>query len=418
MSHISARLQTGLKQSLGLMKRSAGTPLCVSAAGVRRRFERLCLGSGTHDENWLQEVLHDHPEVLPITEIEPGFGTLLPAAREVPCGHGIIDNLFLTPGGDIVLVEVKLWRNTQIRREVVAQALDYASALASLSYDEFEKMVLRAADEAASLYALVEEHPETLAEADFIDAVARNLRRGRMIVLVAGDGMREETERLAGLLQSRVGLQFTFALVELAAWRDTAEGDLFIVPNTLAKTLLLERGVVRLEGDGLKLTAPPTSASGKEPKARSLSMEAFMELMAARDPQLPRAIEHFLQRLEPLGFYPEMLSSLNIKLDVPSLQNPLNIGYIQKNGQLYTSTASWQLPEAIVMPYHEALAQAIGGELNRSQYANFYVSVDGISAPRIEQLLPEHEDVWVAATETLVKNVLDAEPGLLAEGRS
>ena len=45
---------------------------------------------------------------------------------EVNCGYGSIDNLFLTPTGDIILVETKLWSNAKARREVVAQALDYA----------------------------------------------------------------------------------------------------------------------------------------------------------------------------------------------------------------------------------------------------------------------------------------------------
>jgi len=42
--------------------------------------------------------------------------TLVAGAREVP-DHGSIDNLYLTPAGDIVLVETKLWRNGQMRRD-------------------------------------------------------------------------------------------------------------------------------------------------------------------------------------------------------------------------------------------------------------------------------------------------------------
>jgi len=55
-----------------------------------------------------------------------GHGTLISAAMEVNCGHESIDNLFLTPTGDIILVETKLWSNAEARREVAAQALDYA----------------------------------------------------------------------------------------------------------------------------------------------------------------------------------------------------------------------------------------------------------------------------------------------------
>src|SRR3546814_2517964 len=83
--------------------------------GVRCPLEPAPLGDGLHDETWLQALIHDHPEILPIIDIEPGFGDLIPMAREVPCRHGLIDNLFVTPSGDIVLVEAKLWRNPEMR---------------------------------------------------------------------------------------------------------------------------------------------------------------------------------------------------------------------------------------------------------------------------------------------------------------
>lgn len=89
------------------------------------------LGAGTHDEAWLQALIFAHPELLPISRIEPGFGAAVPVAREVACGHAYIDNLYLTPSGEIILAETKLWRNVQARREVVAQALAYVAALAS-----------------------------------------------------------------------------------------------------------------------------------------------------------------------------------------------------------------------------------------------------------------------------------------------
>ncbi len=54
-------------------------------------------------------MIHDQPQILPIAQIEPGFGDIMPVAREVPCGHGYIDNLYLTGDGGIVLVEAKLW---------------------------------------------------------------------------------------------------------------------------------------------------------------------------------------------------------------------------------------------------------------------------------------------------------------------
>lgn len=150
-----------------------------------------------------------------MADIEPAIADLIPAAREVPCGHGYIDNLYLTPSGDIVLVETKLWRNSQMRREVVAQALDYVAALGSMGYEALQAAVALGLGAPTALYDLVRDHPDALAEAEFIDAVALNLRRGRLVAIVLGDGIRAETELLAGLLQSHAGAHFTFALVDV-----------------------------------------------------------------------------------------------------------------------------------------------------------------------------------------------------------
>src|SRR3546814_19642266 len=70
---------------------------------------------------------------------------------------------------------------------------------------------------------LVHGHPEALDEAEFIDAVSLNLRLGRMLAIVLGDGIRTETEALCDLLQSHAGAHFTFALVELATWQNRSE---------------------------------------------------------------------------------------------------------------------------------------------------------------------------------------------------
>jgi hypothetical protein len=109
------------------MMKARGIPVLVDRLGYQTPLQRIYLGSGNHKEKWLQELIHAHPSILPVSEIEPGFGSLIPTALEVSCAHGRLDNLFLTPSGDIVFVETKLWRNTEMRREVVAQVLEVLS---------------------------------------------------------------------------------------------------------------------------------------------------------------------------------------------------------------------------------------------------------------------------------------------------
>jgi hypothetical protein len=123
----------------GPMKKSRGTPIVLGTTGTCPALERILLGAGQYDEAWLQQLIFDHPALLPVVDIEPGFGELVAVAREVPCGHGYIDNLYVTRAGEIVLVETKLWRNVQARREVVAQALDYVAALGHIPINRIPK---------------------------------------------------------------------------------------------------------------------------------------------------------------------------------------------------------------------------------------------------------------------------------------
>lgn len=377
------------------------------------RLQKLSCGELGYNEAWLQSLLARHPELLPVSEIEPAFERLVCAGREIACSHGYIDNLYLTAGGDIVLVETKLHANPQARREVVAQALDYVAALTAMSYESFQAAVCAGLHEGKrphSLYDLVRDQPEVLTEVDFCDAVSANLMRGRMIVLVVGDGVRRETESLAGVLQQHAGSHFTFALVELAVYR-ADNSDLFVVPSILAKTVMIERGIVRIaDAAHGKVVIEPTPVAGSSleaSKARDLTRIEFDEKMNARRPGLADDIWRFAASLESLGVYVEMKGSLNLKAEIGG-KKPVNLGYIQTNGQLWV--ASWSA--APVDQYLNSLAMMTGGQVGtfRGNDPTLYLQVKGTtSAPRIEAYLPDHAEGWRNAIAALLKQLRESD---------
>jgi hypothetical protein len=87
-------------------------------------------GEGALLEDQIQALVHAHPRLLPIAEIDPIFVDPVPVCRELTTPAGNIDNFMVTPSGLPVLIECKLWRNAEARREVVGQILDYAKELA------------------------------------------------------------------------------------------------------------------------------------------------------------------------------------------------------------------------------------------------------------------------------------------------
>jgi hypothetical protein len=291
-----------------------------------------------------------------------------------------------------VLVETKLWRNNEIRREVVAQALDYVAALTAMSFEQFEQAVARGHGTPQRIHDLFASNPEAVEEPAFIDAVTVNLRRGRMLVLVMGDGIRTETEALSNLLQSHAGAHFTFALVELATWR-TANGSILAVPDVLAQTVMIERGIVRIEGAGITVAPVPVEAKAR---AQSISMSDFMGIMAQRNPALPKAINAMLDALKPYGIYSELKATLSLKLDSPLLNRRANFGYIDKSGRFWTDTAVGNLPRSVWRPYFDRLATIAGGVVI-DEPKRHYVAIPGRSAPLIEDLILQHLDDLVGA---------------------
>jgi hypothetical protein len=100
-------------------------------------------------------------------------------------------------------------------------------------------------------------------EAAFVDAVTRNLLRGRLMLLLAGDGIHEGTERIVEYVGRYAGLHLTFGLVEIAGY-EMPDGRLLVRPRVLARTMNLERAVVRVEGPGadrVDILAPGAAAN-------------------------------------------------------------------------------------------------------------------------------------------------------------
>ena len=118
---------------------------------LQERFERYSLSAGGHfDEKWLQEVLFANIELIQPTDASYDKLRLIPLCRELNLNDGIrnlyLDILAITETGKLILIECKLWKNPQARREVLAQAFEYASLLQSLSYSDLSSKLRKHID--------------------------------------------------------------------------------------------------------------------------------------------------------------------------------------------------------------------------------------------------------------------------------
>jgi len=290
----------------------------------------------------------------------------VPICIEMPLPSGFVDNLMITPAGGLVLVETKLWRNPEARREVVGQILDYAKDLSRCSYEDLQKAVSAARRDRASLFGLVHGDAAPGEEARFIDAVSRNLRLGRMLLIIAGDGIQESAEQLTDFLQRHLGLHFTLAMVEMSLWRDPFEGRVLVQPRVLTKTVQIERAVIRLESgvamEPARVEAVPATASASRPA--TLTSQAYYEALAARDPTLPARVRALIEQLDALGVYPDIRRSLILKWRGPN-GGEFSLGAIDMEGQFLGDYPLWSADTIgrvdLAHAYQAALASLVPG---------------------------------------------------------
>jgi len=242
----------------------------------------------------IQALIYAHPECLPIAEIDQMFLGPVAICRELVTQAGPIDILMVTPSGLPILVECKLWRNPEARREVVGQILDYAKELSRWSSSDLQREVSRRLGQQGNpLLEIVRRNYPAVDETAFNDALTANLRRGRFLLLIVGDGIREGVEAIAEYLQMHAGLRFSLGLIELPVYA-MPDGSRLVTPRVLARTLTVAREVVALpDGYTLQDAQDPEMAEDIDPEriARGEAAQSFwkefLDGLRLDDPEQP-----------------------------------------------------------------------------------------------------------------------------------
>lgn len=250
-------------------------------------------------------------------QIDPSFGPVARLCQELPVGDNYLDLAYVNETGRLMLVECKLWKNPQSRREVIGQILDYAAEVAKWDYEQLSDAVSSASERlSTSMYEVASEEFPGLDEATFVDDVERSLREGRFLLAIAGDGIRENVERIVSLIQSRGAPQFSFALIEIGVYRLQGDGidGVFVQPRVHARTLEIGRFA-----DSRTDTRDGKDQGGKP---------VFDEI-CGKFPNLSQ----FLTRLESLDVRPSVKKTIVFRYSDQDLGN-LNFGTIHRDGSL------------------------------------------------------------------------------------
>jgi hypothetical protein len=360
-------------------------------------------------EGHIRDLVHKHPACLPIAEIDAMFSGPVPICTELNTPAGKIDSFMVTPSGLPVLVEYKLWRNPEARREVVGQILDYAKELSRLSSSDLQGQVsTHLKRDGNPMLEMVREVDPQVDEIQFNDALTANLRRGRFLLLIVGDGIREGVEAIAEYLHAHAGLHFSLGLVEMPIY-EMSNGDRLVAPRVLARTALVTRNVVALpDGHALEEAEDPAIVAEIDPERSALAAQSeqfwreFLDTLELNDPEQPKP------RPSRLGY---------ISFSLPARTSWLTVYRVLRSGTVGIFLSCWRntpgayAMQAIVNEWKEggAVKEELGRNVRPYKVAGGSVDsiIDSLQVGSLEK--PEERQrafSWLAERVNTFVNVL------------
>jgi hypothetical protein len=187
-------------------------------------------------EDVLQALIAEHPEVLADDDVGER-SNWLPVKRETPVQSWSLDHLFLDREGVPTLVEVKRSSNTQLRREVVAQMLDYAANAATHWILDSLRTWFEAECERREV-----DPDETLQDAfgvsdgdAYWQKVKTNLDAERIRLVFVADEIPAELRSIVEFLNRQMSATEVFA-IEVKQYVDSEGERRTIVPRVIGRT--------------------------------------------------------------------------------------------------------------------------------------------------------------------------------------
>jgi len=394
-------------------------PYLINKDASGQKLQHITIQERAYDEIWLQDVLRRHPDILPVDEIETVFYPLVPIGREVVTETGAIDNLFISHRGYLVLIETKLWRNPEAKREVIAQAIDYGSSLSKWNYNRLngvaKEYTKRYENTELELVDWVEKQggPVEGGRYFFEETVAKNLRLGRFLTLIVGDKIRQSVVEMLDYVNKYPQLAMDIALVELHCFRWGELKDswpLLIVPNIVARTEIVERSIIQvtINPEGTPQIDVQQERVQPEDKGRrrvTLTEEAFWELLKEKSPVYYESIHRFIDeyrerdgiRVDPTD------AGMAIRLDIQDSGQQVSLFIANKNAEL------WVWPETVRRQLERAALDHTLAESYRSQMRKVF----NMPEKRVE-FGRSFKDInlndFKSVVDVLIQNVQTAEP--------
>lgn len=309
-------------------KRRTANPIVISQNDETSLLQRIPFSEKLFNESWLQVIIQNNSSLLPLEEIEPSFAESFAIGREINTKVGFIDNLLINEDGYITIIETKLWRNIQARREVVGQIIDYAKELTKWTFDDLNEAVVQVNNKSIIEIVKQNSNENEIDEKYFIDSVSKNLKRGRFLLLIVGDGIQESVEEMVDYLQQFAQINFTLALIELQVFKNNTDDSIIVLPQIITRTKEITRAIIKIDNNSSKEISVDVQANLEEVKddkvqnRNTLTYDDFFEQLRSNTNQgIVDFVKEVVDEFETKGFIIEYgTSSIKIKY-MPSVSD-------------------------------------------------------------------------------------------------
>jgi hypothetical protein len=339
--------------------------------------------TGFPAEAALHRIVEEAPNLLPLS----GAPQLTVVGREVALGNGYADLVALEKTGRVVVIEVKLARNAEARRAVVAQVLAYAAYLHGLSPLALEGEILGSKLRQRGYNTLADavramDQEGSFDDSAFAEGLKESLAEGRFRLVLVLDDAPDELVRLVGYLEG-VAEKLVIDLITVALY--DANGTQVLVPQRVdPEPVVVEptgrRAVPRtghlVEGPSdfeKSIEASPVELRAELKRlydwARSLEREGLVALytyhgIAERTTLLPRLRD---ERVGLATVWNDRGAKLQVFRSVFERRAPEGLRLIEKLlaegdriGQgNYVKVVSDELLAALTQAYREAIARGV-----------------------------------------------------------
>lgn len=226
------------------------TAISVWSDGTAHGWTRTTLDRLGKSESFLEGIVAGQPHLLGLESLRTGIHGPFHAVRQLPLktptSRGIYpDIVFFTASGHVIVVEVKLCTNPELRdRQVIAQVLDYASSLQALSEDELADLFQDGApahwpDVVSRWFPKVTD-PEELSA-----TLLQRIQAGEVNIVIACDRAPPGLPAVIRGVTSQSAMGFDLDLAEITPYiSQQSPEDIIFIPTTRLTTEIVARTAV------------------------------------------------------------------------------------------------------------------------------------------------------------------------------